>query len=122
MKITGGNFGLDGSAFIHKNTTLVIEGATPTEYKANDIASTNADTTNERKTSALSIVLGIALTIGLTLAFSIIGFAVGLAITFIGSTYSVKYNELTVVFNDDKIIKLRCTPKETKKLTQLALK
>ena len=121
MKIIGGNFGVNGSAFLSRDNKLVVEGAQRAVYSPNDVLSVTANVTKEKKFGILGFIVGaIILSIVLGLLLNILGVIIALTIAIAGSFYSEKSNIVEVRFNDNKSLTLECTPRGVKKLIQFA--
>ncbi len=121
MKIIGGNFGLEGSAFISRDGRLVIEGAQKVAYSSDQISSVAATKVKEKKFGIFGFIFGaILLSIILGLFLNIVGVIIGIVIAFMGSYYSESSNNVEVNFKDGKLVQLECTPRGVKKLFQFA--
>lgn len=121
MKIIGGNFGVNGSAFINRENKLVIEGTKKGAYSPEQILSVTANVTKEKKFGIFGFIVGaIILSIILGMLLNVLGVVIALVIATAGSFYSEKNNIVEVQFNDNKAVNLECTPRGVKKLVQLA--
>lgn len=121
MKITGGNFGIKGSAFISRDNKLVIEGATRGTYSPEQTVSVSANTAKEKKFGVFGFIIGaIILSIILGIFLNIVGVAIAIVLAAAGSFYSTSQNIVEVKFDDQKTVSLECTPRGVKKLIQFS--
>ncbi|MDM8350881.1 hypothetical protein P8H27_18560 [Pseudomonas sp. sp1636] len=119
MKILGGNFGVNGSAFISRDQKLVIEGASKGIYDPEEISSVSANVSKEKKFGILGFLVGaIILSIVLGMFLNVVGVLIAIVIAIAGSFYSESKNVVEVKFKDDKAVTLECTPRSVKKLIQ----
>lgn len=104
--IVGGSFGEKGRLSVTEQ--LHINGPKQAEYSFSDIANVVASKGESiKKTSWLSVIVGLFITFILTIFFNIIGFAIGIIITIIGSSYTKKGDPLAdITFNDGKSLKV----------------
>jgi hypothetical protein len=114
----GGTFGTSGGAFLSRDNYLVVEGAKNGRYLCSEVVALVAEQEVERKLSFLSILIGLILTVVLTVFFNIFGLIFGLIITFYFSKYKTVDNFVDVVFKDGENVRLRCTPRQVKKLVR----
>lgn len=121
MKITGGNFGIKGGAYISRDKKLVIEGSQKKIYSQEDVGSVLASTSKERKFGAGSFIIGIIIfTVVLGLLFNLVGVLIAIVLSILGSFYTEKKNTVEVQFNDGKSVTLDCTPRAVSKLVAFA--
>jgi hypothetical protein len=121
MKIIGGNFGIEGSAWISRDNKLVVEGAQKGIYSPEQVITVSAKVIKEKKFGVLGFIVGaVILSIILGIFLNVLGVVVGVAVAVAGSFYSEKTNVVEVKFSDDKTVLLECTPRGARKLVQFA--
>lgn len=121
MKIQGGHFGVNGSAYISRDKKLVVEGATKGVYEPEQVQSVSANVSKEKKFGIFGFLVGaIVLGVMLGIVFNIVGVIIGIVVAIAGSFYSESKNIVEVKFKDDKSVNLECTPRGVKKLIQFS--
>ena len=100
MKITGGNFGLDGKATI-KNGKLRIDGLSNSSYEPGQIDSAYPREERNKRLGLFSLVLGVLVVGGgLFVLAGPVGFVVGVLLAVAGSFYSTKKLFIDIAFKD----------------------
>lgn len=116
MKIVKGTFGTSGGAFLSKDDRLVIEGAKTKNYLNSDITTMVADQEHDKRMSCLSVFFCLLITALLTLFLGIFGFIFGIVMTAYFATYKATDDFVEVSFNDGESVRLKCTPRQVKRL------
>ncbi len=120
MKIIGGTFGVEGSAYITRDGQLVVEGAKTGRFKGSEIVALSARTQKEKKFGCFSFLLGaVILSIIFGIFLNVIGVVIGIVLAAAGSFYSNSTNLVDLSFISAETVTLECTPRQVKKLVQL---
>lgn len=121
MKIIGGHYGVKGSVFIRKDSSLAIDGAEQVYYTPNEITSVYSSTESDRKFGVIGFLLG-AIIFSSLLFFLIgpLGVFIALVLSVVGSFYTVKRHQVELTFVDNKSVKVECSAGDAKRLTRLS--
>ena len=118
MKIIGGSFGLNGSAYF-SGDSLVVDSVKNGQYEGREIDAIDVRVDAERKFGVIGAVVGILLFGALGMAFfGVIGAIGGVGLAIAASFYSTKKNIADVKFSDGRTLSLECTPRAINRLVK----
>lgn len=121
MKIVGGSYGVNGSAYISRDQCLVVEGSARKVYPKGSATSASARSDKNNKFGCMGFAIGaVLLSIMLGAFLNLLGVVIGIAVAAAGSFYTLKNDFVDIEFNDGKKISLECSPNGVKKLINWA--